>query len=71
LSLQGRLRHESLERETLSILKEAELFIERRGRRAVRQCRVLAHRPQVAEAIPWLSRADHPVKPLELAAALG
>lgn len=70
MSLQGNLRHESLEREILSILNEAEIFIERGGK-AVRHCRVLAQRPQVSEAIPWLSRSDHPIKPLELAAALG
>jgi hypothetical protein len=71
LSLHGTLWNESLDREIFSTRKETEILIERRRHTAVRPCGVLGQRPHASDAIPWLSRADHSIKPLALVAALG
>jgi hypothetical protein len=57
-------------REIFSILKEAEILMRHRRYTTPRPWRVLRQRPHPLQAIHWLSRATHPIKPLVLMAAL-
>ena len=70
MSLRGKTRARLDVREIFSILKEAEILMGHRRHATPRPCRIRPQRSHALKAIHWLSRADHPIKPLVLVGAL-